>query len=163
MKSKKIKDERVLQLNNKIQSEAYIIVLFLTIVSVFIKSYVMDMPFLQYAVEIGIIILSTVYIAIRSMVVGYDFMNNSKSGKVSAVSIILVSSLAISIMNGIRNYSLYSDKYTGVLDGLFISVLVVTFISSTIFIAAIFVILYCFNMKGQQRIEKKLNEEDKQD
>ncbi|WP_341479696.1 DUF6773 family protein [Clostridium algidicarnis] len=56
MKSKKIKDERVLQLNNKIQSEAYIIVLFLTIVSVFIKSYVMDMPFLQYAVEIGIII-----------------------------------------------------------------------------------------------------------
>lgn len=163
MKSKKIKDERVLQLNNKIQSEAYLIVLFLTVVSVFIKSYVMDMSFSQYAFELGIIILSIAYIAVRSMLVGYDFMNNSKSGKVSTVSTILILSLAISIINGIRNYSLYGDKYTGILDGLFISVLVVTFISAAIFISVVFVILYCFNMKGQQRIEKKLNEGEEQD
>lgn len=162
MKSKKIKDERVLQLNNKIQSEAYLIVLFLTVVSVFIKSYVMDMSFSQYAVELGIIILSIAYIAVRSMLVGYDFMN-IKSGKVSTVWTILISSLAISIINGIRNYSLYGDKYTGILDGFFVSVLVVTFISAAIFISVVFVILYCFNMKGQQRIEKKLNEGDEQD
>jgi len=163
MKSKKIKDERVLQLNNKIQSEAYLIVLFLAVVSVFIKSYVMDMSFSQYAFELGIIILSTAYIVVRSMLVGYDFMNNSKSGKVSTVWTILILSLAITIINGIRNYSLYGDKYTGILDGLFISVLVVTFISAAIFNSVVFVILYCFNMKGQQRIEKKLNEGDKQD
>lgn len=96
------------------------------------------------------------------MLVGYDFMN-IKSGKVSTVSTILISSLAISIINGIRNYSLYSDKYTGILDGFFISVLVVTFISAAIFISVVFVILYCFNMKGQQRIEKKLNDGDEQD
>lgn len=163
MKRKKIKDERVLQLNNKIQSEAYLIVLFLAVVSVFIKSYVMDMSFSQYAFEFGIIILSIAYIAVRSMLVGYDFMNNSKSGKVSTVWTILISSLAITIINGIRNYSLYGDKYTGILDGLFISVLVVTFISAAIFNSVVFVILYFFNMKGQQRIEKKLNEGDKQD
>jgi len=163
MKRKKIKDERVLQLNNKIQSEAYLIVLFLAVVSVFIKSYVMDMSFSQYAFELGIIILSTVYIVVRSMLVGYDFMNNSKSGKVSTVWTILILSLAITIINGIRNYSLYGDKYTGILDGLFISVLVVTFISAAIFNSVVFVILYFFNMKGQQKIEKKLNEGDKQD
>lgn len=163
MKSKKIKDERVLQLNNKIQSEAYLIVLFLAVVSVFIKSYVMDMSFSQYAFELGIIILSTAYIVVRSMLVGYDFMNNSKSGKVSTVWTILILSLAITIINGIRNYSLYGDKYTGILDGLFISVLVVTFISAAIFNSVVFVILYFFNMKGQQRIEKKLNEGEKQD
>ncbi|ARC86219.1 putative membrane protein [Clostridium argentinense CDC 2741] len=163
MKRKKIKDERVLQLNNKIQSEAYLIVLFLAVVSVFIKSYVMDMSFSQYAFELGIIILSIAYIAVRSMLVGYDFMNNSKSGKVSTVSTILISSLVITIINGIRNYSVYGDKYTGILDGLFISVLVVTFISAAIFNSVVFVILYFFNMKGQQRIEKKLNEGDKQD
>lgn len=35
--NQKNKDERVLQLNSKIQSEAYLIVLFLATVSVFIK------------------------------------------------------------------------------------------------------------------------------
>jgi len=163
MKSKKIKDERVLQLNNKIQSEAYLIVLFLAATSVFIKSYVMDMSFSQYAVELGIIILSAGYIMVRSMLVGHNFMNNSKKGKVLLVSAILVLSLAISFINGIRNYSLYGDKYTGIFDGHFIAVLVVTFISAAVFISVVFALQYWFNMKGQQRIEKKINEGDEQD
>lgn len=169
MKSKKtkmkvsFKDERVLQLNNKIQSEAYLIVIFLLLISIFIKYYVMDMSLSQYAVELGVIVLSIVYIAIRSMLVGYDFMKNSKGGKVSKVSIILISSLAISIINGIRNYSQYGDKYIGILDGLFIAVLVVTFISAAIFMSVIFFVLYYLNMKGQQRIEKQIIEDDKLD
>ncbi len=150
----KIKDERVLQLNNKIQSEAYFVVLFLLAASVFVKGYVMDMSFSQYAVEFGIIILSTAYIAVRGMLVGYNFMDTSKGGKTLTVSAILVSSLAISIINGIRNYSLYGHKYTGIFDGYFIAVLVVTFISAVVFISVIFVLLYWFNRKGQQRIEK---------
>lgn len=160
MKINKIKDERVLQLNNKIQSEAYLIVLFLLAVSVFIKSYVMDMSFSQYAVELGIIILSIVYIVIRSMLVGYSFMNTSKWEKALKVSAILTASLATSIINGIRNYSLYGDKYTGIFDGHFIAVLIFTFFSSAVFISIVITLLYWFNRKGQQRIEKKLNEED---
>lgn len=161
MKSKKIKDERVLQLNNKIQSEAYLIVLFLAIVSVFIKSYVMEMSFLQYAVEFGIIILSIVYITIRSMLTGHEFMDNSQSGKMLTILAIVVLSIVISITNGIRNYSLYGEKYSGIMDGLFISVLVVTFISAIIFNSVVVGTLYWFNSIGQQRIEKKLNEVDK--
>lgn len=163
MKIKKIKDERVLQLNNKIQSEAYFVVLFLAVASVFIKSYVMDMSFSQYAVELSIIILSTAYIAVRSMLAGYNFMNTSKGGKAVIVSAVLALSLAISIINGIKNYSLYGDKYTGIFDGAFIAVLVITFISATVFISVVFALLYWFNRKGQQRIEKKLDEEDEQD
>lgn len=163
MKVKKIKDERVLQLNNKIQSEAYFVVLFLATISVFIKSYVMDMSFSQYSVELGIIILSTAYIAVRSMLLGYNFMDISKGGKALTVSSILVLSLVISIINGIKNYSLYGDKYTGIFDGLFIAVLVITFISVAVFISVVFALLYWFNMKGQQRIESKLNEGDEQD
>lgn len=156
----KIKDERVLQLNNKIQKEAYILVLFLAIASICIKSYVMEMPFTQYMTELGIIILSTLYIAVRSMLLGYNFMNNSKSSKILTVSDILVLSLAISIINGVKNYSLYGNKYTGILDGHFIAVLVVTFIFSVVFISLIFALLYGLNEAGQQRLEKKLNEED---
>lgn len=160
MKIKKIKDERVLQVNNKIQSEAYFIVLVLAAISVFIKADLMDMSFSQYAVELGIIILSTVYIAVRSMLLGYNFMDTSKGGKVLTVSAILALSLAISIINGIKNYSLYGDKYTGIFDGYFIAVLVVTFISAIVFISIIFALLYWFNMIGQQRIEKKIKELD---
>ena len=163
MKIKKIKDERILQLNNKIKSEAYFVVLFLLFVSVFIKSYVMDMSLSQYAVELGIIILSIVYIAVRSMIIGYNFMNTSKAAKALTVSTVLALSLVISIINGIRNYSLYSDKYSGILDGHFIAVLVFTFISVLVFISVIFTLLYWLNRKGQQRIEKKLNEEDERD
>ena len=155
MKIKKIKDERVLQLNNKIQSEAYLIVLFLAVISILVKSYIMDMSFLNYIAELGIIILSTIYIAIRGMFTGYNFMNNSKSRKILTVSGILILSLAISIINGVKNYSLYSDKYTGIFDGLFIAVLIFTFISTAIFIGVVFVLLYWLNRKGQQRIEKR--------
>ncbi|MGC4019294.1 MAG: hypothetical protein QM793_08785 [Muricomes sp.] len=163
MKIKKIQDERVLQLNNKIQSEAYFVVLLLLAVSVFIKSYVMSMPFLQYAAEFGIIVLSIVYITVRSMFVGHNFIDTSKSGKVLTMVSILALSLVVSITNGIKNYSLYGDKYTGIFDGHFIAVLVFTFISTIVFISAVFAFLYWLNMKGQQRLEKKLSEEDELD
>lgn len=163
MKNKKIKDERVIQLNNKIQSEAYILVLFLAAASIFIKCYVLDMSFSQYAVELGIIILSTVYIVIRGMLLGGNIVNSSKNEKALTISAVIVLSLAISISNGIRNYSLYGDKYTGIFDRNFIAVLVVMFISSAVFISVIFAFLYWLNWKGQQRIEKKLREEDEQD
>ncbi|MBU5671495.1 DUF6773 family protein [Paenibacillus brevis] len=159
----KIKDERVLQLNNKIQSEAYFVVLFLSAASVLIKSYVMDMSFSQYAVELGVIVLSIAYIAVRSMLVGSNFMNTSKGGKGLTVSAVLVLSLAVSITNGIRNYTLYGDKYTGIFDGYFIAVLAVTFISAAVFISVVIALLYWFNRKGQERIEKRLNEEEEQD
>ncbi|WP_159881666.1 DUF6773 family protein [Paenibacillus puerhi] len=163
MKNKKIKDERIMQLKNKIQSEAYMVVIFLAGISCFIKSHVMDLDFSQFAVEFGIIILSTAYIAIRSMLIGHDLMNNSKGGKVLTITSILAISLAISIINGVRNYSLYSDKYSGVFDGLFISVLVVTFISAVVFISVVFALLYGSNLLGQRRIEKKLNEVEDDD
>jgi len=158
MKNKKIKDERIVQLNNKIQSEAYVLVISLAAISIYIKSYVMDLGFSQFVVEFGIIFLSIAYIAVRSMLIGHDLMNNSNGGKAFTITSILALSLAISIINGIRNYALYGDKYSGVFDGLFISVLVITFISAAIFISVGFAILFWFNQLGQKRIEKILKE-----
>ena len=39
MKNKKIKDERIVQLNNKIFGEAFLVVVFCLIVSVMVKAY----------------------------------------------------------------------------------------------------------------------------
>lgn len=160
MKFNKIKDERVLQLNHQIQSEAYLVTLFLLLTSVFVKSYSMDLPFSQYAVELGVVVLSTLYVAIRGMTVGYNFMDASKGGKVLTVSSIFVLSLIVTGVNAVRNYSLYGRKYTGILDGHFIAVLIIMFLSSVVFMSVIFAFLYWLNRKGQQRIERKLNEEE---
>lgn len=156
----KIQDERVLQINYKIQSEAYVLVLFLATASIIVKSYVLDFAFSQYVVEFGIIVLSTLYISIRSMMLGNNFVSATKSGKRLTVLAIVVLSLIIGVITGVKNYTLYGDKYTGVFDGYFIATIFITTLSSVIFISLIIAVLYWFNNKGQKMLEKKLEEED---
>ena len=110
----KMHDERVLQLNNKIQSEAYRLALFLSGGSVFIKTYVLHMSFGQYAVELGILILTTIYIVVRSMLLGSDFVNSSKKGKVMAMVGGFMLCLAASVVSGIRNYTPVSYTHLAV-------------------------------------------------
>lgn len=156
----KIQDERVLQINYKIQSEAYVLVLFLATASIIVKSYVLDFAFSQYVVEFGIIVLSTLYISIRSMMLGNNFVSTTKSGKRLTVLAIVVLSLIIGVITGVKNYTLYGDKYTGVFDGYFIATIFITTLSSVIFISLIIAVIYWFNNKGQKMLEKKLEEED---
>jgi len=163
MRHNKIKDERIEQLNNKVHKEAYLIVIFLLAISIFVKSNVMGLELSQYVFELGIIILSLVYITIRSVWIGQNVVDNSKGGKKLTILLIVGMSLTISIVNGIRNYSLYNDKYSSIFDGLFIMVLVVTFISTFIFIFILFAFNYWFNLMGQKRIEKKLNDLEQED
>lgn len=160
MKSKKIKDERVLQLNNKIQSEAYSIVLFIAFVSMFTKSFVLDMSFTKYAIEFSIVVISLAYVVIRSMFLGHNLVNTSKVSKRLTIFTIFISSLIITTINGIRNYVLYGNKYIGIFDRYFIAVIVITFISAFIFSFILFSLLYWFNERGQRIIEKKLKEDD---
>ncbi|WP_242953578.1 DUF6773 family protein [Clostridium merdae] len=156
----KIQDERVLQINYKIQSEAYVLVLFLATASIIVKSYVLDFAFSQYVVEFGIIVLSTLYISIRSMMLGNNFVSTTKSGKRLTVLAIVVLSLIIGVITGVKNYTLYGDKYTGIFDGYFIATIFITTLSSVIFISLIIAVIYWFNNKGQKMLEKKLEEED---
>lgn len=156
----KIKDERVVQLNNKIQSEAYSLVLFLATASIIVKSYVLDFAYSQYVVELGIIILSTLYISIRSMMLGNNIVSTSKNGKLLTVLAIVGVSVTIGIITGVKNYSLYGNKYTGIFDGHFIATILITSLSAVIFISLIIAALYWLNNKGQKRMEEKLNEEE---
>ena len=51
MKTNKIKDERIVQLNNKIQSEAFILIIAILALSIFIKAYMLDMGVREYLTE----------------------------------------------------------------------------------------------------------------
>ena len=154
---KKIRDERVLQLNNKIQSEAFILLLGLLGLSIFIKSYVLNISTSNYITELILLILSTVYISIRSSFVGLDSFGNTEK---FVLPLSIISGLIIAITNGIKNYSLYGNKYNGLTDRHFLAVLVITFIFATVFVYVTIGVLYFIDEYGKKRLDKKLNEED---
>lgn len=98
MKTNKIKDERIIQLNNKIQSEAFILIISILALSIFIKAYMLDMGVREYLTELIVMIISLVYISIRGAMVGYSSMENLYSRKKFKVISILLLAILITIL-----------------------------------------------------------------
>lgn len=160
MKTNKIKDERVIQLNNKIQSEAFILVIAILALSIFIKAYMLDMGVQEYLTEMIVMIVSIVYLSIRGAMVGYSSMDNLYFGKKFKVISTLLLAVLITIFNGIRNYTMYGEKYTGILDVHFLVVIGITFISSLIFVTLILGAVYSIEKIGQKRLEKQFDNDE---
>ena len=81
MKTNKIKDERIVQLNNKIQSEAFILIIAILALSIFIKAYMLDMGVREYLTEM---IVNDCFNRVsfnQSAMVGYSSMDNLYFGK----------------------------------------------------------------------------------
>ena len=160
MKTNKIKDERIIQLNNKIQSEAFILVIAILALSIFIKAYMLAMGVREYLTEMIVMIVSIVYLSIRGAMVGYSSMDNLYLGKKFKVISALLLAVLITVFNGIRNYTMYGEKYTGILDVHFLAVIGVTFISSLIFVTLILGAVYSIEKIGQKRLEKQFNNDE---
>ena len=160
MKTNKIKDERIVQLNNKIQSEAFILIIAILALSIFIKAYMLDMGVREYLTEMIVMIVSIVYLSIRGAMVGYRSMDNLYFGKKFKVISALLLAVLITVFNGIRNYTMYGEKYTGILDVHFLAVIGVTFISSLIFVTLILGAVYSIEKIGQKRLEKQFNNDE---
>lgn len=160
MKTNKIKDERIIQLNNKIQSEAFILVIAILALSIFIKADMLDMGVREYLTEMIVMIVSIVYLSIRGAMVGYSSMDNLYFGKKFKVISTLLLAVLITIFNGIRNYTMYGEKYTGILDVHFLAVIGITFISSLIFVTLILGAVYSIEKIGQKRLEKQFDNDE---
>lgn len=160
MKTNKTKDERIVQLNNKIQSEAFILIIAILALSIFIKAYMLDMGVREYLTEMIVMIVSIVYLSIRGAMVGYSSMDNLYFGKNFKVISALLLAVLITVFNGIRNYTMYGEKYTGILDVHFLAVIGVTFISSLIFVTLILGAVYSIEKIGQKRLEKQFNNDE---
>ena len=160
MKINKMKDERIIQLNNKIQSEAFILTIMILALSIFIKSYIFDMGVREYLIELIIMIVSIAYLSIRGDMVGYSSMNTIYFGKKFKIIAILLLAILITIFNGIRNYTFYGKNYDGISDIHFLSVIGVTFISSLIFVSFFLGAVYSIERIGQKRLEKQLDNDE---
>ncbi|WP_461821226.1 DUF6773 family protein [Blautia stercoris] len=163
MRNKKVKDERIIQVQNKILGEAYFVTVLLLFISILVKAYVMKCDYTNYITELIIIILSAIYIAVRSMMCGNNLMDTSKRNKTLCVLGAFGASIVITAINGVRNYTNYGEHYSGLLDWHFLATLAVTFISSFVLISIGILFVYLCHQKGQQRIEKKLNDDIEED
>ena len=163
MRNKKVKDERIIQVQNKILGEAYFVTVLLLFISILVKAYVMKCDYTNYITELIIIILSAIYVAVRSMMCGNNLMDTSKRNKTLCVLGAFGASIVITAINGVRNYTNYGEHYSGLLDWHFLATLAVTFISSFVLISIGILFVYLCHQKGQQRIEKKLNDDIEED
>lgn len=155
---KKIKDERIVGVNNKIQSEAFLVVELLLGISIFIKGYFYNMSVSSYITEIAVMVIALGYIVVRGAMLGYNSLDSSKSGKLITILVTVGLSLLVSIANGVRNYSTYGDMYTGPLDVHFLATIVVTFLSSFVFISLILFTISCIDKAGKIKIENEIDE-----
>lgn len=161
---KKSKDERIVSINNKIQSEAFLIAVLLLGISIFIKGYFYDMPVSSYITELAVMVIALAYIVVRGAILGYNSLDTSKRGKYITILATFGLSLAVSIANGVRNYTSYGDRYTGIFDIHFLAVIGVSFLSSFAFISLILFIVSCIDKMGQKNLEKKIEyDEEKHD
>lgn len=160
MKTNKIKDEHIIQLNNKIQNETFILIIAILALSIFIKAYMLDMGVQEFLTEMIVMIVSIVYLSIRGAMVGYSSLDNLYFGKKFKVISILLLAILITIFNGIRNYIMYGENYTGILDVHFLAVMGITFISSLIFVTLILGAVYSIEKIGQKRLEKQFDNDE---
>lgn len=159
MKNKKIEDERVLAQRRKIGNDAFQILFFGLLLSVLIQQYIFDAPFSQYAVEMILFMVSSVYLLFRSLISGDDIMSYKKYGQKIVILNSLVCGITITIINTTFNYMRYKDFFSKDIANT-ILVSVVTLVSATITAFIAFEILYILNKKKQLKIEAQLKSQE---
>ena len=95
MKKKKVKDERLERLSDKLMKEAYILVVAALLAAVVVKNYVLGLPLSYYVTDLVIALVSVLYIAVRSMFCGNALADSSKQGRRVTILAALVLSLAV--------------------------------------------------------------------
>ena len=110
MINKKVKDERIIQVQNKILGEAYFVTVLLLFISILVKAYVMKCDYTNYITELIIIILSAIYIAVRSMMCGNNLMDTSKRNKTLCVLGAFGASIVITAINPNNAYHNFKNQ-----------------------------------------------------
>lgn len=154
---RQFEDERTKNIRNKIGNEALNIVLIVLMISIFYKSFVLDLSFKNYSFDLYLIIGIVAFVITRSILLGVDIFRTSKAKSFKRS---LIVSIVVTIVNGITNYLKYGQFYQGKNIWLFIAMLVVTFISCFTFIYVIYISMEKINDIKQNRIQRKLDEQE---
>ncbi|MDD3303797.1 MAG: hypothetical protein PHP54_02670 [Clostridia bacterium] len=162
MKKEIQEDERILIQKQKILGEACILLMVTLIVSMLVQRYVFNASFKQYVAEFICFLVVSIYILIRNLMLGINLFGEGKKTMKTTIVYSIIAGALVTIMNGISNYVRYAEHYVDNL-GLFATTLLITFISATLLTFIVLLLFAAFNYKKQQEIEKKLDDEEKDD
>lgn len=153
-------DERVLAQKRKIGSDAFNIIWIGLLVSTLVQQYLFDAPFTQYAVEIILFIVGSIYIVVRNLLCGNDLFAAKKNNHALVIINSLVCGITVTIINTVLNYIKYSDASPLPIGLNTVLVAGITFLCATITAFIPLEILYLANKKKQEKIENHLNADD---
>lgn len=161
MKRQNMQDERVAAQRRKINSEANGILMMVLLASILVQQFFLNAPFKQYAVEVICFFGISFYMIVRYMMLGLDLYGEGKRAKGILLVNSLVAGIAVTAINGVLNYAQYAERYKADGIGYFIAVLVITFISATVSTLAVQAFFAYLNQKKQAQIQKRLDEDEK--
>ncbi len=155
-----ISDERVIFSKRKIQSDGFIIVWFVLLVSTLVQQH-LGAPISQYIVEVVVFISMSIYLLVFNFVKGNEMYPaiNKKSNILVLIQSVFTG-LVISVINTIQNYMEYGDIVQDSISTHVISVAVISFISGTIGTFIVLKILAYLNNQKQKKIISGLDAEE---
>lgn len=153
-KNSEMEDERVKSIRQQINSEAFSIVFFLLMISFFVKSVILDLPFREFAAEFAIFLIASIYVSLRSVLQGvFVFSNNTKKrARKQIVISSVISGLVAGLLTGLINYIKY-DFDLKMLSG------IVSIISFEI-VAIMLVMFFVLTKWSNRQADKQVEDED---
>lgn len=148
MRNNKIQDERIIFERRKIQSEAYVWLVYGLLISIIVQQFFLKAPFAQYAVEFFALIGCGLYISIRHFKEGIDIWNPKGDSKKKLLLNTVISGVASVVL-----FALLSGQYDMEnLGSYFVGFVLFFFVFRSAMIA--------LNKKKQEAIDNKLNKEE---
>jgi hypothetical protein len=159
MDNKIRKDERIMAQKRKIGNEAFLLLFYSLIISILVQQYVLNAPFIQYAVEIILIIVISLYVVTRNIILGNDLFGVIKHKQGSVIVNSLLAGLTVTTINTVYNYFKLGDLFkadaanTALISG-------ITFLCASSVAFLILEVIYLTNRKKQKQINFLLDTEE---
>ena len=160
MTKQNMQDERTVAQRRKINSEALGILMIVLLGSIFVQQAFQKAPFEQYAVEVICFLGISVYMVVRHIMLGLNIYGEGKPAKGLLLLNSMVAGIAVAAINGVLNYTQYSEQYKADGIGYFFAVLAITFFSATVLTFAVLSFFNYLNLKKQSSIQKRLDQSE---
>lgn len=158
MRNNQMIDERVLNQQRKIITEAYILVTILLLGSMLVKQFIFHLESKEYLIEAIAFFGSSFYILIRNIFCGNNLLLQSKSLKNNRKKLIFLNSINIGFWITVTTVFLRKNEFHTTKDLILESVL--SFTSSTLLALLFFYTINKITNKRIKYIESKYDDKD---
>ncbi|MPM51724.1 hypothetical protein SDC9_98475 [bioreactor metagenome] len=155
----KVTDERILSEKRRIGNEAFNVLIYMLLASIFIQEYLFKAPFSQYAVEVVCLIVSYFFVIVRTVKSGNDVYYEKKYSQKNVVMGSIVSGLAVAAVTTVLNWVNYDELMSKNL-GNTVLISLITFVSSAVLVFVVLELTYIVNKKKQDKIKSELDDNE---